>query len=313
MITRSEEPRRRSVLEIAIAVSIGIHLLFGGVFFPLLRMVHVVPQPKETPMVALSDVVTIEKRTVPRPEPVAQRQNVQPRRPTAVVQKQPERPKPTEPVKEPRRAVAPAAQTQRQEIAAKKPGETPRARNGVAHAGAATVPRPESEVALAPPQPRTPSQRPGAFTQQDLAALQRQFSQTIADARARSNPLNVPTEPPEGEKRYPIQIRGIYGNLRTGEGILTPTRYWSQDGYTYYYVNYEIVFSDGRYDSGSVPWPIRYHPKEDPFILDFQHFPLPCPLPGYTLPTVQEFMVMRPAMRGQLHECYPDHYPDTDD
>src|SRR5579862_9922547 len=81
MITRQEEPRRRNVFEIAIAVSIALHLLFGGVFFPLAHLMKIPePRPTEQPLVALSDVVTIEKRTVPRPHPLAQPRPVTPQK-----------------------------------------------------------------------------------------------------------------------------------------------------------------------------------------------------------------------------------------
>lgn len=288
-------------------LSIVIHLLFGGVFWPLLRQVRaVLPHPKATapPVVGLSDIVTIEKRkVVPRPHPNPQPVPARPQHPSAaVVRARPSLPRPPVRVAEPRNEVAPPApRAERQEIVANK--TVPRAaRSAPRHEGIEKATKGETQVALAEPRPRTPSSHEQPFTQQELAAMQRQFAQTIAQARQREDPMNVPTEPPAGQKAYKIQIQGIYGDLRRGEGILRPTRRWSQDGYDYYYVDYEVVFTDGTYDSGSVPWPIRYRPREDPFLQAPHPFPLPSPLPGFELPPNTE---LGPALRPY----FPDRYP----
>lgn len=73
------------------------------------------------------------------------------------------------------------------------------------------------------------------------------------------------------------------GRLVRGEGILRPLRSWRHDGYVYYYVAYEMTYSDGTYESGDVPWPIRYLPDDDPFTKPPHVTPLPPPLPDYVL------------------------------
>jgi hypothetical protein len=312
MITRSERPRRRTVLEIAIAVSIAIHLLLGAAFFPLMRALARTPQPKESPPVALSDVVTIEKRAVPHPEPRAQREVTQPRKPAVVaVTKQPQLPRPQQPVREPRKAVAPAQRTERQELAdTKAGGPNPVASSGPHREGTPHGARDRTEVALAPPQPQTPSLRSGPFTQQDLAALQRQFANTIAQARQRSNPLDVPTNPPSGAKRYRLQMKGIYGALHDGQGVIDEVSGFARDGFNYYYMSYEIVYQDGTFEQGNVPWPSRWPSSVVPEIEQpGWHGPMPCPAPGYSLPSVDDVAQMKLAIREALHVCFPDHYP----
>jgi len=317
MITRTEEPRRWTVFEIAIAVSIALHLLFGGVFFPLSQLIKTPePRPTQQPLVALSDVVTIEKRkTVPRPQPVTPPRPVAPQRPSVVVKAQkPELPKPPEPVERPKRSVAPPAKrTERKELAAAKPSPLPDVENGTPREGKTKAIEGKTDVALAPVQPKTPATRQGPYSDQQLAALQRQFAQTIAQARTQSNPLNVPTEPPAGQKRYKLQMRGIYAYLRNGEGDIIPTRRWTQNDYNYYYMNYEIQYSDGTYEQGSVPWPSRWPAS---VVADIErpgwHGPMPCPAPGYSLPSLAEFAQLKLAVRDALHNCFPQRYPATE-
>jgi hypothetical protein len=314
MITRARVPRRRTALEIAIAVSIAIHVLFGGMLVPLSHLLRA-PQarPTESPIVALSDVITIDKRkTVPEPHPVVQPKPAVPQKPAVVVtQAEPAVPKPAVHVEKPKQSVAPAHRTERKELAAPKPAQVAVYDNGRPSEGALKGDRGKTDVALAPLQPKVPSTRQGPYTDQQLAALQKQFAQTIAQARTRSDPLAVPSEAPAGQKHFQVQMRGIYGYLRNGEGTITPTRQWSQDGYNYFYMNYETVYSDGVFEQGSIPWPARWPAGE---IADIMrpgwHGPMPCPAPGYSFPSLAEWKALKPAVQAGLHLCRPDLYPE---
>jgi hypothetical protein len=121
------------------------------------------------------------------------------------------------------------------------------------------------------------------FTEAQLAAVQERLSEAVSDAKP-ADPLSVPSEPPAAPRRYAMDLTGTPGSLVRGQGILRPLRSWSQDGYVYYYVSYEITYSDGTYDSGAVPWPIRYLPADDPFTRPPHIIPLPPPLPDFVLP-----------------------------
>src|SRR5579875_3875198 len=141
MITRQEEPRRRNVFEIAIAVSIALHLLFGGVFFPLAHLMK-----------------------IPQPRPVT------PQKPPVILtQKTPEIPKPPTPLEEPKkRDVPPVKRTEHKELAATRPSHVSVADNGAPREGTTKGTRGKSMIALAPLQPKTPSTKPGQLTEEQL-------------------------------------------------------------------------------------------------------------------------------------------------
>jgi hypothetical protein len=298
MITRPER-KRRHVVEIAIALSIAIHMLFG-LLVPWAHGLQAIPAPHGTPppTVALSDVVTIEKRTVPRPHPLAQKQPVQPQRATAPVKPQVQQP-PAPPVPQVVKKEEVAPHPQRHELVADK-GKEP-----------APPKKPDAklEVAYAQPHQQPPSKQRLPYSQQQIAALSREFSQTIAQEREHANPMDVQTAPPAGLKEFKLQIQGIHSQLRSGEGIITPSRAWNQDGYHYYYINYELVYMDGQYESGAVPWPVRFRPREDVLLMR-SRFQMPCPVPDYPLPDTAGFMQLQPALREGLRLCFPGRYPD---
>lgn len=305
VVVERPQGRGRKVFEIAIALSIALHLLLGAAFFPFARWLRAaIPRPKTTPppIVALSDVVTIEKRkTIPRPHPLAPRNNSVPQRPTVA-------PKPKAVVAPP-----PPERLIRREIEAKR--ESPQralASNGVPRTGAAKPSRGKTEVALAPTQPRSQTSKQVPYSQQDINLMQRQFAQAIAQARQASNPLNVPTEPPAGQKRYKLQMRGIYSDLKDGEGYIEPTTYpFERDGYNYYYMKYSIVYQDGVYEEGNVPWPARWPQGVMPDIMrPGWHGPMPCPAPGYEPPSVDQYQGMKLALKTALYLCFPGKYPE---
>jgi hypothetical protein len=126
------------------------------------------------------------------------------------------------------------------------------------------------------------------LSQQQLAAFERDFAKTIAQSRSAVNPLKVDPNPAAAPKRYRIQLAGLFGRLRHGEGIYYPIKGWRSDGLDYYYVNYEFVWADGTYERGSVPWPIHFAPSVDPFVSAdigmLQRTPLPPPPPGFVPP-----------------------------
>jgi hypothetical protein len=121
------------------------------------------------------------------------------------------------------------------------------------------------------------------FSKAQLAAVQARLADATSSLQ-RTDPLSVPSQAPAAAKNYALDMQGAPGNLLRGQGFLRPIRQWEQDGYVYYYVSYEIVFSDGTYESGNVPWPIRYLPADDPFTKPPHQIPLPAPLPDYVLP-----------------------------
>jgi hypothetical protein len=122
----------------------------------------------------------------------------------------------------------------------------------------------------------------------DVAQQQAQFQKTIERLRRQSDPVAAaagPVATPGAPVRYAFDFHGSVGASPHGEGILTPVKSWHDGPYTYYYVRYWVQYADGTTETGYVPWPIRYLPQNDPFLLHWEHFPLPAPLPGYALPS----------------------------
>jgi outer membrane biosynthesis protein TonB len=303
MISRSDIPRRGRILEIAIVFSIALHLVLGSLatykHTTVSKMLQrLLKQEKEDKYVALSTTITIEKRTVPRSAPQAQPQpkTVQPQ--PRVVQRQAQLPAPvTKPV--PREVPIPHAEPT--EIAkivpkAKEHVETPSKPKVLAYQA-------------------VPHKNSNQFSAQQLAEMQQRFSDTIAQARAESDPTHVTsTAPPATMKHAHLDVTGINELLAHGEGILTPqsatlTNVDGDPRGACYYVNFEVNFSDGSFDSGPVYWPICYTSRQDPFRNYFRHFPLPGPPPGWQ-PSSQQWPVI--AAHKVLRAYFPDRFPDAD-
>jgi hypothetical protein len=151
---------------------------------------------------------------------------------------------------------------------------------------------PPRHVAFAPVGPKESHETQPAHASQQtvthysaaqLAALQSRLA-AATEAVNHVDPLAVPSSEPAAPKRYALDMVGDSSALRHQQGILRPIRSWQHDGYTYYYVSYEIVFPDGSTEAGDVPWPIRYLPAEDPFTQPPHTIPLPPPLPDFVLP-----------------------------
>ena len=291
MISFPERPKRGRILEIAIVISIAVHLLLGGFVsyhHPALAKLYqkLIPPPREEKrkIVALSTAITIEKRTKPRPVPPSRPQRAH----------VPIRPQPRI---VPQVAVAP----RRQPAPLPKPTEIAR-----------IVPR-AKEIQAAHPVPKGEAVRqPQKMSEQQLEEMQQRFSQTIAMARANNDPTRVPPQnQPSTLKRAKLDIEGIDDLMRRGEGILTPRDWFpaNVNGDTRgmcYYVDYQIQFSDGAFDSGPVYWPICYPRKSDPFALHWRGFPLPGPPNGWE-PTPAQLSVI--SAHPLLRLYFPDRFP----
>jgi hypothetical protein len=294
MISRADQPKRGRIFEIAIVVSVALHLLLGSFAmyrYPAVakmvqRLIH---EPKEKKrMVALSTAITIEKRTKPKPaRPVIPQPQRAPARP--------------QPRIVPHVATVPRPAIVPKELPAAKPTELAR----ITPHG---TPQPKVAARIVPPHVKTTDE----LTQQQLAEMQQKFAQTIAMAKAANDPTHVTsTAPPATMKRAHLDIEGINDLMRRGEGILTP-RDWFRASVngdsrgTCYYVDYQINFSDGQYDSGPVYWPICYPQRSDPFQNRWRGFPLPGPPPGWQ-PTRSEWVVI--AAHPLLRLYFPDRFP----
>lgn len=172
---------------------------------------------------------------------------------------------------------------------------------------------PRMRVELTPPPRELARLNPNAVEHQPLPPRaqpaenmrdEQKFEKVIAQAKIEGNPLSVSPAPAAASKRYALDFKGKDNPLQTGEGILYPRKTYKEGAETCYYVDYTMVFSDGARDEGRVPWPICYLPKVDPFINEYQHFPLPSPRPGYVLPPSE--LPLNPTLRPYFPNLYPD-------
>lgn len=176
------------------------------------------------------------------------------------------------------------------------------------------APRPQPHAARAMPQPRAAAPRreiaridPRAHIAQptpqptaeppslNIAAQQAQFEKTLARLREANNPVISAARSlatPEAAKNYKFNFSGAIGNKPRSQGILTPIKTWNDGGYDYYYVRYWVQYVDGSTETGIVPWPLRYLPRQDPFKLGYEHFPLPAPMNDFELPPGSELHPM---------------------
>lgn len=132
--------------------------------------------------------------------------------------------------------------------------------------------------------PRSP-----AHAQTHALLPQVDYQATISKLRSQNDPLLGAERPVEHttttQKHYASDLVTSFGTSPGSLGVLTPVTSWHQDGYNYYYVRYYVQYPDGAVETGTVPWPLRYLPSSDPFALHIEHFPLPLPLPDFTLPS----------------------------
>jgi outer membrane biosynthesis protein TonB len=293
-----DEERSRWVFRAAVAASLLVHalaFLFYGVasqHVPHLRLPFARPtQPPET-VVTVSNAITIEKRAKAQPEPRPQRGAASGGRAAAPA---PARvPAPAQALVVPRPVVAPALPPPHvlHELAKSAPSAAP---NPPRTVKATPQPKPApTEGSPAQPQRVALAQRPeqaaapSQLSQARIAHMTQAFNQTLAELRRESNPLAVKPQAPAAPKRYRMQMIGINGDLKHGQGFYYPIKSWHADGYDYYYASYEFTWADGTLETGGVPWPIRFRPKDDPFShpgnTAYDHVALPGPLPGWALP-----------------------------
>jgi hypothetical protein len=269
--------RGNRLLGAAILFSLIAHLF--GIFsylwvqgwVPWLKFTH----ERKEERVALSTSMVIRRITVPQlsyPNTPGQQGTkgvrVRPERP-----QQPQRP---EQPQQPRRA--------QREVAATRPAfreltkPTPRA-----------TPLPPSPQPLRPQlQSSQPSRlSPAESVAQMLARQQPMYEREVAQLQRRNNPLSVATispRPASAFKRAYFNISGIDTKLNHYEGLVTPTRTWYEGSLRCHYADYDVEYAYGGTDKGSIPWPLCYHPDQDPMTLpDGSPAPSGTPVPARDL------------------------------
>ena len=290
--------RDRNVLTVALVLSLLMHLIGAGawvLFAPRVATVlaKLVPRPTPTPeFVATSDAITIEKRTVPRAmrRSPPQRPHAQPR-PRRVAQQ----------LTVPRAAVPAAALPTLPPPARGLPTTEPTAeptfppRHATIHhprAGASAAPprvvAQHLPAAVAAPQTARSSARTStrsAFSPQQIAALDAQFSKTIAQAqRSLTDVPRQSRRPATTMKRYQLVMAGSRGDLTSAQGQCRATQTWYRGPTVWHYMDCDFVYTDGFSEHVLVPWPQQYPRNDDPEDHPYKMYLVEDPPPGWQLP-----------------------------
>jgi hypothetical protein len=312
-----DEPRHRWLLPLAIAASLLIHVLAGGAWLLLGHRVAVavaklLPRPTPTPeIVALSDAITIEKRTVPREahrsRALRPQHRAQPHPPTlAQVPRLRELPVPTLP---PLPTTAPTVPPTSVPTIVPTSRPVRPAHHRLFVEPAQRVPRAEPTP---PPQRivRIPASRPAqpnAFSPQQIAALDQQFKRTIASADRSLTDVPRQRRPPAiapNERRYQAIMAGTPEQFLSAQGDCTSVQSNGHAAFVDRYLRCLIRYSDGYYEEVSFPWVFRFARRTDPFAYldDMPHpFPMQPPPPGFVLP--QPFALSRAICSFYRAEC----------
>jgi hypothetical protein len=252
--------------------------------------------PRATPtpeIVALSDAITIEKRTVPRasrrssarPHPMRKPQRPQPR----VVAQLPALQRAAVPTMAPLPTAAPT--TAPTAIPTVAPTFRPRA-HATIHRVLAMAPRthPTVEPTVAPQRAVAPK---SDFARQ-IQAYQSQWSRTIAEAQHSLTDVPPQHRPPARMpqmKQYEAIMAGTPAQfLAAFQGDCVSLQGPMPDGSARaYYIRCFIRYNVGYFETVSFPWIYQFAPRRDPF--DFRvnpdgkmTFPPQPPPPGFSLP-----------------------------
>jgi hypothetical protein len=252
-------------------VGVGAWLLFGQRIAPIFAKVLPRPTPE---IVALSDTITIERRTVPRESHPARQQ----RRP---------QPRPQ------RLAQLPALQ--RSELPTLPPAVVPTSRPTLVPTSEPTyrpepgqIHHPRAEPRREPPhEPTQPREAPAsktAFSPQQIAAYDAQFSKAIAQAQ---HELVVPPQahrPATTMKRYQQVMAGSRGDLTSAQGQCRATQTWYRGNTVWHYEDCEFVFNDGFSEHVLIPWPQHFARNDDPVDHPYRRYAVQDPPDGWMLP-----------------------------
>jgi hypothetical protein len=275
MITSRRPPRYRKLLVLAIVLSLFVHF-FGGYFLTrFVRMSGPIEEQKRAEGSEPPSMITIERRTPPKPV-VATAPPVT--KPEPITPEVPKLPQPK--VLAPPPAPAPARHTAR---------SLPKTRPEVAH------------IVVHAPRQEAKSQGEGTpnnskLSSDQIAQIESKFSKTIADSHTdiKAITAQVQDSQPVATKHYSTQFNGIHGDLRRGQGYIYPLGVGERRGnFVYYYTHYEYMYADGHVEQDDIPWPYVFPINHDLFALGVREIPVQPPPPGFKLTRQLQPMMMK--------------------
>jgi hypothetical protein len=151
----------------------------------------------------------------------------------------------------------------------------------------AHVPLPELAKQVTTPATPAPPQRRTSVPSK-IVRDEAGYAKEIARLNAEDDPHAIPTIEPDrrepSSKQYAFNIPASMRGAEHGNGVITPTSHWHDNGLNCYYGHYEFTYPDGGEEDADIPWPFCFEPARDPFRLPWHLMPLPLPMAGYKLP-----------------------------
>ncbi len=147
------------------------------------------------------------------------------------------------------------------------------------------------------PAPLAKSRLSGA----QIARIEGDLGDSIARDREGVDPLRVPPGAPATPKHFTPDFSGLTTGIDHEHGLCDPIKDWTEDGWNYYYVACNVQTESGLFKRESVPWPIRFDPKDDPFngTAHDRDRAVAMPLPGWRLPPGE---TVSDGLREYAHE-----------
>lgn len=304
-----DERSRPWLLPAAVAISLLLHLLAGGAFALFGHQIanvvaKVLPRPTPTPeIVALSDAITIEKRTVPRE---SHRSVARPPQRRALPHRRAQ-PRPRVVAQVPRPRTLPVPTLAPLPTSAPTVVPTYRPVHATIHHPRAepTTPPPPRRIAYAAPTP-VPATR-NRLSSQQVSSMEQQFRRTIASANRQLFEVPRQRRPPAiapNAQRYAAIMAGTPQQFLTAQGDCVSLQDDGRSPVIARVLRCLIRYSDGYYEEVTFPWTFRFLRRTDPFAYSDQMdhpFPMQPPPPGFTLP--QPFALSRAVCSFYRAQC----------
>jgi hypothetical protein len=150
----------------------------------------------------------------------------------------------------------------------------------------ARTPRRELAKEVAVRAPALPPPRPSIVSpiQRDEAGYAREVAQLNKQNDVHAIPTIDPGSQESLTKSYQFAVPSQLRGEEHGNGIITPTRRWQDNGRDCYYGHYEFTYPDGAMETGDIVWPFCFDSDSDPFKEAPHEIPFPLPLDGFKLP-----------------------------
>ena len=288
----------RRLLPTALTLSFLVHLAGWGIWLFAARvapmMTALVPHASPTPeIVALSDAITIEKRSVPRPA----------RRSPSVTPPQQRLIPPL-----PALAPAPAPVPTLAPVPTSRPALEP-PRSTVFRSQRGTIHRPRAEPT---PEPRRVAEHGAsaarnAFTPQQMAELNTRFQRTISAAQRSLSDIPPQSRPPArapDQLRYEKIMAGTPESFLAAQGDCVSLADTAHGATIDRILRCQITYSDGYFENVTFPWRYRFSRRTDPFqYSDGYSHPFPMQAPPDAFPLPHPFALSRAVCSFYRAQC----------